>query len=136
MEKPEGKIRSEDLGIDRRNIVKWGFNEQNVRTWTGFVLLRMGSMAACFEHGNDTFGFNKRGSPLIGFSTRTLLDGTALSAMLRIQIARNGQFMTKTFAGDESQIPYVHFHSFRFERTRIAILMYVSKLVGYNLLVT
>jgi hypothetical protein len=39
----KGKITLGDLGIDGRAILKWTLGTQDVKAWTGFMWLRIGS---------------------------------------------------------------------------------------------
>jgi hypothetical protein len=53
VEKPDGKRNHlEDLGTDDRILLKCVLNQYNVRVWSGFIWLRMESVAGSFDRGN------------------------------------------------------------------------------------
>jgi hypothetical protein len=41
--KPEGKNHLEDPGLDGRIILRWIFRKWNVRVWTGWSWVRLGT---------------------------------------------------------------------------------------------
>jgi hypothetical protein len=43
-----------DAGVDGRIILKWIIVEQSVRAWTGFIWLKMGSVAGSCEQPSDS----------------------------------------------------------------------------------
>ena len=51
----------EDLGIDGRRILKWILKKENGSVWTELMWLRTGTMAGCFENGNESVGSIKCG---------------------------------------------------------------------------
>jgi hypothetical protein len=41
----------EDLGVDGRIILEWILREWDGWAWSGFIWLRLGQTAVCFENG-------------------------------------------------------------------------------------
>jgi hypothetical protein len=41
--KPRPLDHSEDLGVDRRKILKWSLDKYNGKVWTGFIWLGVGT---------------------------------------------------------------------------------------------
>jgi hypothetical protein len=44
------------------NILKWIFKEWDMKMWAGFIWFRVGSVAGCCEHNNESFGSIKDGA--------------------------------------------------------------------------
>jgi hypothetical protein len=40
--KPEGRVESEDMGVDVKIILKWILGKQGGRFWSGFIWLSIG----------------------------------------------------------------------------------------------
>jgi hypothetical protein len=47
------KPKMEDLNADEGLILTWILNKQDMRLWTGFIWLRIGTSAGSCEHGNE-----------------------------------------------------------------------------------
>jgi hypothetical protein len=54
-----GKDHLEDLGVDRRIIIKWLRNTWNRVVRIGLIWIKIGMVAGCCECGNKTSGFPK-----------------------------------------------------------------------------
>jgi len=63
---PEGRVHSEELGVDGRIILNQVLMKQCWRMWIGFGLVcsEYGPVVGSCEHGNETFGFKERRGPL------------------------------------------------------------------------
>jgi hypothetical protein len=46
----------EDRGRDGKIVLKWIMRKQDVRLWTGFIWLVLGSSSGSFELGNEPLG--------------------------------------------------------------------------------
>jgi hypothetical protein len=57
--KSEGRNHSEDLGVDRKITLEWILGKWGGNVWIGCIWLRIGIMAGCCEHDNETSGFLK-----------------------------------------------------------------------------
>jgi hypothetical protein len=45
-----------ELGLDGRTILKASLVKERLRMWTGLAGSRQGSVAVCFEYGNEISG--------------------------------------------------------------------------------
>jgi hypothetical protein len=55
-----GRDYLEDLGVGGRLILEWILGEKCGKVKTGFIWLRIGPVAGCFEHSNELFEFHNR----------------------------------------------------------------------------
>ena len=46
----------QDLGVEKRTILKWILKESFGKLWIGFMRLKMGTNGGLCEHGNETSG--------------------------------------------------------------------------------
>jgi hypothetical protein len=51
----------EDVGLDRRIILKWMFKKWDGKAWTGLNRLRIGTVSGSCECGNEHLGSIKCG---------------------------------------------------------------------------
>jgi hypothetical protein len=51
-----GRDHLSDLGIGGRIILKYTLKKEDVRVWTRFIWLRIGSSVSSCEHGNESLG--------------------------------------------------------------------------------
>ena len=56
LRRPEGRDYLEDIGKDRRIILKWIFKKWNGEAWTGFLWLRIGQVAVACKCSNEPSG--------------------------------------------------------------------------------
>jgi hypothetical protein len=52
----KGREHSEDLSTNGRIILKCILRKYGGNVWTGFIWLRIGTVAGSFEHGNEPSG--------------------------------------------------------------------------------